>query len=90
VTSSERAELHEIRGEMREGFAEMRTGFALINGRVKALEMKQVADEAVAADRRVTRDRVASEKRWRLGLATGIGTSLGIGILNTFLSIVRP
>lgn len=82
MTGAERAELHEIREEMREGFGEMRTGFALINGRVKALEMKQYADEAVRTDRRVTQERSTSEKRWRVGLAAGIVGSVGFGLLN--------
>jgi hypothetical protein len=82
MTGAERAELGEVRKEMQAGFSEMRAGFALMNGRVKKLETARAVTEAIECERRVDESRITNEKRWRFGLASGVITTVGIGLLN--------
>lgn len=70
--------------------AEVSAGFSLMNGRVRAIEGKHIAEDAIAGERRANTERITAEKRWRLGLMLGIATSIGIGVLNGILSIVGP
>ena len=69
---------------------EVRNGFSMMNGRVRILEGKHIAMEAVDGERRTNQDRMSSDRRWRTGLILGLATSIGIGIANGILNIVHP
>ena len=90
MTIAERQILQMLREDVETGFAEMREGFKLINGRVRTLEMKGAAVEAVEDDRRQIGTRVATERRWRISFVVGLVASISFGALNAVLLVVRP
>ena len=82
MTGPEREDFRELREEMREGFRDIKEAVAAIAEKVHSLEISRAADEAVRNDRRIAASRVMSEKRWRIGLALGVGSSALLGVVN--------
>jgi hypothetical protein len=61
--------------------AEMHTGFTGLGVRVSRLETAHEVEETRKSDRRQAVDRIAAERRWRIGLAGGIATSLVLNLV---------
>jgi len=62
--------------------AEVRAGFATVNARVSVLETRNEVTQAVIDERRIVKVRVTAERRWRIGLAFGVGTSVILSLVN--------
>lgn len=62
--------------------AEVRAGFVKINGRVSALETRNEVGKAVADERRIVKERIGAERRWRVGLGIGVASSVGLSLIN--------
>ena len=62
--------------------SEMKAGFVGLDGRVGDLELAKARYDAVVDDRRRSKERISTERRWRVGLALGVMTSAAVGILN--------
>lgn len=92
MTSAETAALERLEdrlfGDDGEGGAigtirvELHAGFAQVNGRVSALETRNEVGKAVIDERRIAKERIGAERRWRIGLAVGVATSVALSILN--------
>lgn len=92
MTSAETAALerleHRLFGDDGEGGAvgtiraEVRAGFATVNARVSVLETRHEVTQAVIDERRIVKVRVIAERRWRIGLAFGVGTSVILSLVN--------
>ena len=62
--------------------AEVRAGFAIVNARASSLETRNEVTQAVIDERRIVKVRVAADRRWRIGLAFGVGTSVILSLVN--------
>ena len=92
MTSAETAALERLEdrlfGDDGEGGAigtirvEIRAGFAKVDARVSALETRNEVGKAVADERRIVKVRITAERRWRIGLAIGVGTSVVLSLVN--------
>lgn len=92
MTSAETAALERLEdrlfGKDGEGGAvgtirsEVRAGFATVNARVSVLETRNEVTKAVIDERRVVKVRVAADRRWRIGLAFGVASSVGLSLVN--------
>lgn len=87
MTGPEKEDLRELRVEMREAFREVNEGLRDISTRVGSLEMTRAEDNAVRAERRTSLDRITSERRWRVGLITGLAISGLIGLVNLLANV---
>ena len=61
---------------------ELHAGFAQVNGRVSALETRNEVGKAVADERRIVKERIGAERRWRIGLGIGVASSVGLSLIN--------
>ena len=62
--------------------AEVRAGFGALGNRVSRLETQGEVGQAVEVERRTVRARIVAERRWRAGLALGVGVSVVMGVAN--------
>lgn len=62
--------------------AEVRAGFAQVDARVSKLETRNEVSKAVGDERRVVKERIGAERRWRIGVAFALVSSIAISLIN--------